>query len=391
VEVTTKVMKIAIDTLSFVPGKRGFGGGERYLTNLITNLAKIDESNEYLLLVSPDNQDAFQVEQLNFRKVICSVSPNSISSRVLYEQLVLPRWLKRHQVDVVHFPANMLSLLTTTPTVLTVHDLLMRFYSRTWPRAVPLTQRVLNSFIVELSARRATRIIAISGFTRSELIRYTGIESSRVQVVYHGVPPMPQPTRNDREILNSYSLNGRYILAVGTLNKHKNYELLLMAFDRLKAQEGFKSLKLVLVGRPGIGYDEFRGTLEKLEHCSDVVIPGFVLPGELTALYRNAAVFVQPSFYEGFGFPVLEAMSCGVPVIAANAASLPEIVGDAGLLFSPVSVEELVEHLRLLLIDRDRREKLALRGRERVRAFTWDKTAQQVLDCYQQAAQMRDK
>jgi glycosyltransferase involved in cell wall biosynthesis len=378
-------MRIAIDTLSFVPGKRGFGGGERYLTNLISSLQRIDEENEYLILVSKDNQGAFQLLQPNFTKVNCPSYVTSVFSRVLYEQFVLPFWLKNHQVDVVHFPANMLSVLTNTPTVLTVHDLLMRFYSRVWPQSVPLLKRVLTSAAVELSARRATEVITISEFTRRELVRYTGIESSRIHVVYHGVASLPKPTRRDSDVLHDYDLIERYILAVGTLNRHKNYGILLKAFVSLKSLPAFKKLKLVFVGRPGIDYDSFRAIVEESEYRSDVVIAGFVPSGELTSLYRNAAVFVQPSRYEGFGFPVLEAMSCGTPVIAADAASLPELVGDAGLLFSPSNTEELKEKLRILLTDENQREQFVLRGRERVKTFTWETMAEQVLYSYRQA------
>lgn len=377
-------MRIGIDTLWFVPGKRGFGGGEAYLTNLIDHLARVDQDNEYLILVSPDNQDTF-LEQSNFRKVVCPISCNSVSSRLAYEQLILPIWLRRHRIDVVHFPANTLSLLASVPTVLTIHDLVMQFYSRTWPQAVPFSNRVLNSWFVKLSARRATMVIVDSEFVRNELVQYTGIDSSRVRVVHLGLPAMPDPGRSVREIVRSYGVDGEYVLGVGTLSKHKNYEVLLRAFDLLKAKDGFESLQLVLIGRPGVAYDEFQRTLENLEHCSDVILPGFVPSEDLAAFYRNAIAFVQPSLYEGFGFPVLEAMACGTPVIAANAASLPELVKDVGLVFSPSSVEELFQHLGLLLLDQQRRDKLIMRGRQHVRMFTWQKAAQQTLDAYQQA------
>jgi glycosyltransferase involved in cell wall biosynthesis len=286
--------------------------------------------------------------------------------------------------------------LRRTRTLLTVHDL---SFLRCPDAFVPALRRYLER-VVPRSIARAERVLADSEATRADLVALLGAPPEKVQVLYSGVHPRfrPQPEPGEAErVRTRYGLgDAPYILSVGTLQPRKNYPRLIQAFTHLRISESanrrisesqgvdfackLADLQLVIAGGRGWLYEETLAEAGK--HAARVRILGFVDDGDLPALYRNAALFVFPSLYEGFGFPVLEAMACGVPVVCSNASSLPEVAGDAALLVDPLDTDGLAAAMVRALADADLRRGMIARGLAQAGRFTWEQAARQLLAAF---------
>lgn len=261
----------------------------------------------------------------------------------------------------------------STRTLLTVHDLSFLRYPEHF---VPKLARYLSR-VVPASVQRADRVLADSEATRADLIELLGTPPEKVEVLYSGVDARfhPRPEAGERERLRArYGLDRPYVLAVGTLQPRKNYVRLIRAFARLPE----KDIVLVIAGGRGWLYEEVLA--EATRFPDRVRILGFVEEEDLPALYREARLFVMPSFYEGFGLPVLEAMACGVPVVCSNASSLPEVAGDAALLVDPTDEEGLTAAMRRALEDEALRAQMRAQGLTRAAAFPWERAARQLLE-----------
>ncbi len=279
-----------------------------------------------------------------------------------------------------HATEHLLLPLRGVPTVLTVHDLFFRHYPQYHK---PLNRWYLN-LTLKLYCTRATAIIAVSEYTRQDVIRTYGLPPEKVRVIYEAAAPVfhPQPPEEVARVRQRYGLPESYILAVSTIEPRKNFTRLLKAFERLHA-EGLSD-GLVIVGRKGWLYEEFFRALEASPARQAVCFPGYVLDDDLPALYTGAQAFAFPSLAEGFGLPLLEAMSCGTPSVCANVTSLPEISGDAALLVDPLDVEAIAAALRQVVTDLSLRERLRIKGMERAASFTWERAAQETLALYRQ-------
>jgi glycosyltransferase involved in cell wall biosynthesis len=274
----------------------------------------------------------------------------------------------------------------TTHTLLTVHDLSFLRYPEAF---VPPLRRYLER-VVPRSIARADLVLADSAHTRSDLVSLLGVPSERVRVLYSGVHPRfyAQPEPGERERLQArYDLGPRpYVLSVGTLQPRKNYLRLIQAFTNLQPETlkpetlnlppFISAPQLLLAGGRGWLYQDILDAAER--HGDRVRVLGFVDEADLPALYRQAALFVFPSLYEGFGLPVLEAMACGVPVVCSHISSLPEVAGDAALMVDPLDVDALAQAMARVLKDPDLRRDLIARGLVQAARFTWERAARQL-------------
>jgi glycosyltransferase involved in cell wall biosynthesis len=236
------------------------------------------------------------------------------------------------------------------------------------------------------SVRRSTRVIAISQSTKADIVGLLGIPSDKIVVTYIGVDHKFFRVQRNRtqleDSLKDFGLNPGYILYVGKLEPRKNLVRLIRAYDQSKNTIGKR--KLVLCGSKGWGYTEIYSIVERLGLRDQVIFTGYVPDKSLPIIYNGADVFVYPSLYEGFGIPVLEAMACGVPAITSNLSSLPEVVGNAGVLVDPYSTDAIGEALIDLLRHDDRRSELSELGLYRAKEFTWERMARETLRVYQQ-------
>ncbi len=377
-------MRIGIDYTAAV---RQGGGIGRYTRNLVRALADIDRENRYRLFIAagrglgngPGDWPA------NFR--VHSVPLSDRWTAILWQRLKLPIPIQvvTGPLDLFHSPDFVLPPVGRTPAILTVHDL---SFMRVPGHFVPGFREYLEG-AVRRAAGRASHILADSESTRRDLVELLDVEPEAVTVVYPGLEPRFRPIR-DQEALERvrahYALPGRFVLGLGTLQPRKNFGGLIEAFGCLLAQHGDEpevaDAHLVIAGGKGWMYEALLELPERLGLNDRVHFPGFVDDKDLPALYNLASVFAFPSWYEGFGIPILEAMACGTPVVAADNSSLPEVVGEAGLLVPAGNRAALAEAMAQLLTDRALRLRLRSAGHEQVRAFTWHQAARQVLSLY---------
>jgi len=222
------------------------------------------------------------------------------------------------------------------------------------------------------AAARADAIIAVSEFTKTQVVSLLGVEASRVRVVRHGVRPLAYPPRAGQP-------REKVVLNVGAIQKRKNVARLVEAFETLNSE-----WRLVLAGSFGYGADEIRGRMERSPARERISVLGYVDPDELAAWYARAAIFAFPSLDEGFGMPVLEAMAGGAPVLTSNRSALPEVAGDAAALVDPEDTQALARALRDMADNDDLRRDLAARGLARARLFTWERAARETWGVYRE-------
>jgi len=278
---------------------------------------------------------------------------------------------------------NYISEHPNLPFVTTVHDLsFIRF-----PDIHPEDRLEYFGRHLQESLQRARKIIAVSEFTRSELVSLMGVSEENIRVVYNGVSnnfkPIGYPILRER--LRSYALQpGKYILSVGTLEPRKNILPLLHAYEHLFANSEFR-LPLVIVGMRGWKDEAISARIKALADEGFVRALGYVKDEDLPALYSGAMLFVYPSLYEGFGLPPLEAMACGAPVIVSNRGSLPEIVGNAGIYVNPTEIRSMIETIRFLASDPCRRKEFGMIGKNRAIGYSWHACADKTRKVYREA------
>ena len=305
----------------------------------------------------------------------------NIPIRILWEQLAAPVSALSAGVDLIHGPVNVVPLVSRTPSVVTIHDLAFLQY----PEQYPAMQRRYLERMTRLSTQRASRVIAVSEYTARDVSVRLGVPESRVVAVPNGVTAEFYPRDGSDELARfrrKNELPDEFILFLGTLQPRKNLPGLIRAYARLQPSE---RLPLYVVGGEGWMYSEIFHEVKRLGLEDVVRFPGYAASETLPLWYSAATAFVYPSFYEGFGLPVLEAMACGTPVVTSDRTSLPEVVGSTGLLIDPDDPDSIAEALRRLTSDADLRASLARSGRERASQFTWQRTARETAAVYRDA------
>lgn len=263
--------------------------------------------------------------------------------------------------------------------IMTFHDLAFLRYPEFFSWRQQLWQKFLMKARAE--AEKSDQIIAVSQSTKQDLIDLYGIKPDKIKVIYSGIGQQFRETKPVLpQIKNKYHLPDRFILYLGTIEPRKNLLGLLKAFELLKTKNNsFGNLKLVIAGRPGWLYQDIFRTAQHSFYCQEIIFTGFVAEQDKPFLYNSAEVFVCPSFFEGFGFPPLEAMACGLPTIVSANSSLPEVVGSAALMVDPYNIDEMAWAMELILSDADLRERLKKEGIEQAKKFSWQKCARETL------------
>jgi len=296
------------------------------------------------------------------------------------------RMLKQEN-SIVHLPNHHLGrygVFLKVPYISTVHDLL-RYFDLNGYNIFIHRPNLRDKLYLSLDYRgveKATRVIAVSHTTKLDLVQHLGIPEEHISVVYEGI---------DHRVFKPVAhrlVDYLYLLFVGSEHPRKNFVGLLKAFSKLKSESEFKDLELVKVGNAGGPEAEFRKetlqAISQLGLSNDVVFTDYISEEDLTAYYSGAECFILPSFYEGFGFPPLEAMACGCPVIASNVSSLPEVVGKAAIQISPHDVDGLAKGIQEVLTNRNLRQKMIQEGFKQAHKFAWECAAQETLQVYQE-------
>ncbi|MBV7272378.1 glycosyltransferase family 4 protein [Clostridiaceae bacterium UIB06] len=372
-------MRIGIDGRA-AKWYRGTGIGT-YTYQLINCLNKIDNINNYLLFM-PENCKT----ELSFKDNFHLNNISEGTSTNFWDEVNIPNILKDLNIELYHVPQNGVGLPTNKECrfVITLHDVI--------PYKMPETvsDRYLKIFhehipkIVEM----CDGIITVSDYSKRDIMEAFNFPENKIFVTHLAGEDIYKPLNKSlsKEISKKYySLDSDFILYVGGFSPRKNIIGLIESFSQLLSVYK-KDIRLVIAGQKGKSYDCYKKRTEELNISDKVIFPGFISVDHLPYIYNAAKLFVYPSFYEGFGLPPIEAMSCGIPVIASNATSVPEVVGDGGLLIDPNDVDNLCYSMFRVLLDDELRQKLISSGIAKSSELSWQKTAQQTLNAYRKIA-----
>lgn len=364
-------------------GRGGTSGIEEYSRNLLHALLALDKTNQYTLFYNGLRKKPLN---LNLPEVDWHL-PNKLldfSARFLD----FPRIDNYVKTDLIFSPHFNILSVDKTPRVITFHDLSFLHHPDFFSWKQKFWHWLQN---IKKQAQQAERIIAVSEFTKGDLVNLLGIPPEKISVIYSGISEefckiasgsalamTAGETRND----------GRpYILYLGTLEPRKNVPAIIRAFNLLKQKPVFNDWQLVIAGRPGWLFNSIVKEAAASPYGEDIIFRGAVNSEERVSLYNLARVFVYPSFFEGFGFPPLEAQASGCPVVVSDRASLPEIVGESALLVNPWKIEDLASAIEQAAINDQLRGKLIKMGQENVKRFVWSKAAKETLEVFKHAGQ----
>ncbi|MBN1483180.1 MAG: glycosyltransferase family 4 protein [Chloroflexia bacterium] len=352
--------QIGIDASRMSWSKRT--GTEQYTAHLVQALTGLDTAHRFALYFNrvPEPGPAWPAR----------VSVRDIPFPRLWTHLRLSWEMLRRPPDLLFVPAHVLPLWRPRNSVVTIHDLGYLFF----PEAHKPQRRLELHLSTLWNVRVARRVIAVSQATARDLVAHYRVPRERIRVVHHGVSPRFRPLEDEAPPAR-YGLPPRYLLYLGTLQPRKNIERLLRAYARLPGD----APPLVLAGAKGWYFERIAAVLSELDLGRRVCLPGYIDDADLPALLGGAEALLFPSLYEGFGLPALEAMACGVPVVAANTSSLPEVVGEAGLLVDPLDEAALAAAVQRLLQEPGLRGELRQRGLARAAGFSWERCARETL------------
>ncbi|OQA52450.1 MAG: Mannosylfructose-phosphate synthase [candidate division WS2 bacterium ADurb.Bin280] len=354
-------MKIAIDTQTTLGQPTGFGF---YVSNLVENLKENGAQNEFVL-ISPDTSKDF-----------------STPERFIWDQYKFPRLAKNHGAQIIHQPCFSAPMMFSGEVVVTIHDII----SILFPQNIPFASRIFYSKWMPFSYRKAKQIISISHSTKADIVRVLKIPSDKITVIHNGYDSrLKKPAgSNDLKIIrDKYNLENDYLLHVGTLEPRKNLNFLIDVFFEVIKDPKNKNLSLVITGKKGWYYEGLFEKVEKLNLKDKVIFTGYIDEKDKAALYQGAKIFTFPSLYEGFGLPPLEAMACGVPVISSDTSSMPEVIGDAGILISPRKKSAWIEAITKLNRDSSLYREMQKKNIEQVSKFDWKQTARKTIEIYE--------
>lgn len=357
------------------------GGLGRYVRNLVRELVAIDTVNRYTIIITPADEAQYDVTAPNFTKCVVDIPHYSVA-----EQRNLPKVIKSLKPDLVHFTHFNHPILYRGPFVVTIHDLIMHLFPSGAQRR-SLIRKLAYRKVMD-DTKRAKKIIVPSLSTKNDLVSMLNFPADKIVVTPEGSEGAFR-THSETEkkaIRQKLGLPERYVLFVSRWEKYKGLLALVEAFERLSKND--PELALVITGKPAKQNPEVGEFIyQKQKNGLKIITPGFIADEDLAPLYSAASVYVHPSWYEGFGIMILEAFSSGVPVVTSNSSSLPEIVGDAGLLVDPRNVDELCAAIKSILDDPNLAQTLSKRGLERVKSYSWAKMAASTRDIYESLLQ----
>jgi len=370
---------VKIGIISDILNRPSLTGVGNYTYNLIKALSKINKKDIYL--IDYKNNELFQ--EMN-KIIIKNPIEDFFKKSYYFWHLYLNYKFSRKKIDlnIIHSPEGTLfTELKHYKKIITAYDVMPYLF----PEKFTKIMYIRFKYIFPKTLKTADKIIAVSHNTKRDLIKYFEIPEDKIRVIYGAVNENYKPLKENEinKIKEKHGLIYPFILYVGGLAPNKNVMTLINAFYKLK-KHGFDNYKLIVAGVKKWKYKNVFETIEKLNLQKDVVFAGYVLGEDLSLLYNAADLFVYPSLYEGFGLPPLEAMACGTPVITSNTSSLPEVVGDAGIMVNPYDANELADKMCKVLTNEDLKKELSKKGLKRAKLFSWEKCARETLEVYKE-------
>jgi glycosyltransferase involved in cell wall biosynthesis len=377
-----------------------FGIGT-YIRNLVRSLAKIDHSNHYTLVTAMPEVPEFSDLPSNFE------TAPYLGKKTGFVQFGYTLFLRKLPADLFHIPLNAVPLWMPKPYVVTIHDMSTLLFANHHSGY----RSNLRHYYLRRGLLRADGIMTVSGATRRDVESVLGIPASRIRLVYNAPDPIfcqssmaalanrsqPEPAYPPeiQLVLERYRIHYPFLLYVGRTNPHKNIPRLVEAFAVLRGElqdhPQFQNLRLIIIGDEIARHPALRHAVIQSRVEDTVRFLGFVPIETLRAFYQAATAFVFPSLYEGFGLPPLEAMACGTPVVCSSVSSLPEVVGDAAMIVNPENVFDIARGMREVLLDDVLRGRLVAEGIKKARQFSWERTAAEVLQAYEEIASYKKR
>jgi len=370
-------MRIGIDATALPPKPVGAGN---YIIELIRALHALDCQHELIVFAQQHGQSLIDVtSRPGFEWV--QVPDLKPAQRLIWEQTGFPQLVSEQRLDLLHSLHYTRPLRLPCRSVVTFHD--MTFFL--FPQLHTRSKRIFFPWMIRYSARTADALIADSESTRQDAIRILGLAPDQISTVPLGVRPEFGRVQDQallETVRNRYQLPDHFLLFVGLVEPRKNLPLLLKSYHQV-INRG-RSIPLAVVGRKGWMYEQVTDLIGELGLTDRIHLTGYIPPEDLPIVYNLADIFIYPSLYEGFGLPPLEAMACGTPVITTAVSSMPEHVGQAGLLVPPGDENALTEAIIRLLNDEELRSRLSILGPQQAAQFTWTRTARETLQVYEQ-------
>lgn len=377
-------MNIGFSSFVMQGGKTGVAS---YIVNLLGALAAEDEANTYDIML-PRREDALiPLKAPNFRKSLIADSLSNPVANIAWHNLVLPSRSRRERYDLVHIPSyRRLPWRKGTRIVATVHDLATLHIDGKYDAA----RMFYNRRVVPALIRRADHVITVSRYTAADVVNLVGYPADRISVIYSGINQQayhPVPAAEARaRLVERYQLEAPFIVFVSRIeHPAKNHVRLIEAFEHVKASRR-SDLKLVLAGADWNGADVVRQRVAASPVAGDIVITGFVPLADIPSFYSACELMVYPSLFEGFGFPIVEALACGATAVCSNTSSMGEMAADCVPKFDPLNVAEMTGVIEEAL-RRGRSADGVARGQAYAAGFRWEETARQVLDVYRKVGE----
>ena len=348
---------------------KNWSGIGRYCSNLINELITLCNDNDFSIL-SNDNKE----------NITCDVKISKSPVFSIMEQIEIPLLNIKNKIDLFHSPHFVFPVFGANKLILTIHDLTPFIF----PKDFSIFARLYIKFMLNIAKYKADKIIVVSENTKKDLIRLFKFLDSKIKVIYHGVDSKFHPIEESSKIKfikEKYKTGENFILYTGNIKPNKNVSRLIEALAIINKN---RDIKLVIAGKKYAVYHKVLKEIEENNLNENVIFTEFVSDEDLVLLYNAATVFVYPSLYEGFGFPPLEAMACGVPVITSNTSSLLEVVGDAAITIDPYDVNGLASAITSVLENPDLQRELRIKGLLRAKSFSWSKAAKETYDLYEE-------
>ena len=360
---------------------------------LVRNLQQIDHENEYVVFVKPDEDDQVLAESENL-----TIHPIAGGPYPIWEQVKLPKAAAEEQCDLLHCTSNTAPTSSKVPIMITLHDIIyleslsIIKKSGTWYQKLGNLYRRWN---VPKVVKKSKRIITVSEFEKERIRDFFGFpdDDSRLEAVYNGVSEHFKPVKDSaklEEVKNKYGLPDKFLFFLGNTDPKKNTEGVMEAYSHY-VKETEQPLPLVLLDYEEKILDQLLRSKGIEEIKSHIILPGYVVNKDLPAIYSMSVIFLYPSLRESFGIPMLEAMSCGSPVITSNTSSMPEVSGGAAKIVNPYSIDEIKEAIRDLATNEEKRNELIEQGYRQAAKFTWKSMAEKVLQIYKDVVNNQKK
>lgn len=352
------------------------GGSITYGINLVNELVKLDKTNNYIVYVNKDCADLPITLTSNFSIKIIPFYNRNVYIRYFWEQLIFPFFLFKDRLDLLHSLGYVGPLFCPTKHISSILDLNYKRHADSMSSG----KKILLGTMVKLTSIFTKHIITISNFSKKEICEGLNVKSSKVTVTHlSGSNDHPVLAGNAIDLKSVYKIKTDYIIAFGSPSSHKNIGGLIAAFAALS--KNYKEIQLVLVGHQH-NNKELNDRIIEFNLIDKVSFTGFVPDDHIFPLLTSSKLFVFPSFYEGFGIPLLDAQAAGVPVASSNAASLPEVGENGALYFDPYDIEQMTEIMREILQNKDLSKDLIQKGLTNRSKFAWQSTARETLECY---------